>query len=154
MIPAAIAAWAGRHAAKIVVVLALIGAIGAAALFREQRDTARMEAAQADARARANADALEQAQATHARQMAAVAADAERARTEAVRLSTDLEAIRRDPSHASAAAPVLRGTIERLRAVRVAGGTAGLSAAAGGAPDMRASTAITGGIAPDAGAGR
>jgi hypothetical protein len=93
--------------------------------FRTQRDAARTDAAMASRTAEANAAALAQATAEHARQIAALAGEAERALAQAVRLGTNLEALRRDPSHATIAAPVLRDAVERLRAGRAAGDPAG-----------------------------
>jgi hypothetical protein len=93
--------------------------------FRTQRDAARLDAATASRVAEANAAALAQATAEHTRQIAALAGEAERARAQAARLGTNLEALRRDPSHATGAAPVLRDAVERLRASRAAGDPAG-----------------------------
>jgi len=114
-----------RHAMPV----ALAAAIALTALtawhFRTQRDAARLDAATASRVAEANAAALAQATAEHARQIAALAGEAERARAQAARLGTNLEALRRDPSHATGAAPVLRDAVERLRAGRAAGDPAG-----------------------------
>jgi hypothetical protein len=89
--------------------------------FRAQRDAARLDAAMATRIAEANAAALAEATAEHARHIAALTGEAERARAQAARLSANLEALRRDPSHAAGAAPVLRAAVERLRAGRSAG---------------------------------
>jgi hypothetical protein len=96
----------------------LLLAIAGAWSFRAQRDAARVEAAMATRTAVANAEALANATAEHERQVAALAVEAERARAQATRLGTNLEALRRDPSHATGAAPVLRDAVERLRAGR------------------------------------
>jgi hypothetical protein len=87
-----------------------------------------MDAALASRSAEANAAALSQATAEHARHIAALASEAERVRTQAARLGANLEAIRRDPSHAAGAAPVLRDAVERLRASRATGDPAATAA--------------------------
>ena len=115
----------GRHALPIGFVLAFTVAAGTAWHFRVQRDTARIDAAMARQTAEANAAALAEAIAQHARHIAALTDEAERARTRAARLAANLEALRRDPSHAADAAPVLRAAVERLRTNRAAGDPAG-----------------------------
>ena len=118
---AAILGLLGRHALPI----GLTAAVAVTALtawhFRAQRDAARLDVAMASRAAEANAAALAQATAEHARHIAALTGEAERARAQAVRLGANLEALRRDPSHAAGAAPVLRDAVERLRASRTAG---------------------------------
>lgn len=116
-----IAALLARHAVPLVLAGLLLLSLTGAWTFRAQRDVARVEAATAMRTAAANAEALTRATAEHERQMAVLASEAERARAQATRLGTHLEALRRDPSHATAAAPVLRDAVERLRAGRAAG---------------------------------
>ncbi len=110
----------GRHALPIGLAAALAMAVFASWEFRTQRDAARSNAAMATQAAEANAAALAQAMAQHAQHIAALTGEAERARSQAVRLGAHLEALRRDPSHAASAAPVLRDAVERLRAHRTA----------------------------------
>ena len=117
MIPALLA----RHAMPVVLSGLLLLAIAGAWSFRAQRDAARVEAAMATRTAAANAEALARATAEHERQVAVLTSEADRARVQAARLGTNLEALRRDPSHATSAAPVLRDAVERLRAGRAAG---------------------------------
>ncbi|MBX6385872.1 MAG: hypothetical protein IRZ07_23350 [Microbispora sp.] len=117
----ALLALLGRHTVPIAMGLALLISAGSAWHFRSQRDAARTDAAAADRAAEANAAALARATAEHARHVAALTGEAERARARAARLGADLEALRRDPSHAASAAPVLRAAVERLRASRSAG---------------------------------
>lgn len=121
MTGAAIGALLSRHTVPLLlgslVLLSLLGA----GHFRAQRDAARLEAAAASRTAEANAAALARATAEHDRHIAALTSEAERARAQASRLGANLEAIRRDPSHATGAAPVLRDAVERLRASRTAG---------------------------------
>lgn len=118
---AAILALLARHA----VPLGLAAAVAMTGLtawhFRAQRDAARLEAATASRTAEANAAALSRVTAEHARHIAALTGEAERASAQAARLGANLEALRRDPSHAADAAPVLRDVVERLRASRTAG---------------------------------
>ena len=118
---AAILAILSRHTAPIALGGALLISAGSAWHFRSQRDAARLDAATATRTAEANAAALAQATAEHARHTAALTGEAERARAQAARLGANLEALRRDPSHAAGAAPVLRAAVERLRAGRAAG---------------------------------
>jgi|YNPMSStandDraft_1061717.scaffolds.fasta_scaffold03393_5 hypothetical protein len=118
---AAILALLGRHAVPIGLAAAVAMTALTAWHFRTQRDAARLDAAMASRAAETNAAALAQATAEHARHIAALTGEAERARAQAARLGADLEALRRDPSHAIGAAPVLRAAIERLRASRGAG---------------------------------
>jgi len=118
---AAILGLFGRHALPIGLAAAVAMTALAAWHFRAQRDAARVDAATATRTAEANAAALARATAEHARHIAALTGEAERARAQAVRLGTNLEALRRDPSHATGAAPVLRDAVERLRAGRTAG---------------------------------
>lgn len=117
MIPTLLA----RHAVPLVLGGLMLLALGGAWTFRAQRDAARVEAATAARTAAANAEALARATAEHERQLAVLASEAERARAQATRLGANLEALRRDPSHATGAAPVLRDAVERLRAGRTAG---------------------------------
>lgn len=118
----------GRHALPI----GLAAAFAVSALtvwqFRAQRDAARVDAATATLTAEANAAALARATAEHARHIAALTGEAERARAQAARLGANLEALRRDPSHAAGAAPVLRDAVERLRAGRTTGDPAAAAA--------------------------
>ena len=118
---AAILGLLGRHALPIGIVAVILLSAATAWHFRSQRDAARLDAATATRTAEANAAALARATAEHARHIAALTGEAERARALAVRLGTNLEAIRRDPSHAAGAAPVLRDAVGRLRANRAAG---------------------------------
>ncbi|MEO3475520.1 hypothetical protein AAFN86_26950 [Roseomonas sp. CAU 1739] len=118
---AAILALLGRHALPIGIAAAILLSAAAAWHFRSQRDAARLDAATATRTAEANAAALVRATAEHARHIAALTGEAERARAQAARLGANLEALRRDPSHAAGAAPVLRDAVERLRANRAAG---------------------------------
>ena len=121
MTGAAILSLLSRHAAPLLLSgVALLSVLGATH-FRTQRDAARAEAAMASRTAEANAAALARATAEHDRHIAALTAEAERARAQASRLGANLEAIRRDPSHATGAAPVLRDAVERLRAGRATG---------------------------------
>ncbi|TQF77560.1 hypothetical protein FK498_12090 [Elioraea sp. Yellowstone] len=121
MTGAAILGLLGRHALPIGLAAACAMTALAAWHFRSQRDAARLDAAMASRAAAANAAALAQATAEHARHIAALTDEAERARAQAARLGANLEALRRDPSHAAGAAPVLRDAVERLRANRSAG---------------------------------
>ena len=118
---AAILGLLGRHALPIGLVAACAMAALSAWHFRSQRDAARVDAATATRTAEANAAALAHATAEHARHIAALTGEAERARAQAARLGANLEALRRDPSHAAGAAPVLRDAVERLRGNRTAG---------------------------------
>jgi hypothetical protein len=118
---ATILAVLGRHALPIGLAAAILLSVTAAWHFRSQRDAARLDAATATRTAEANAAALARATAEHARQIAALIGEAERARAQAARLGANLEVLRRDPSHAAGAAPVLRAAVERLRASRSAG---------------------------------
>ena len=118
---AAILALLGRHALPIGLAAAVAMTALSAWQFRAQRDVARTDAAMASRTAEANAAALAQAMAEHARHIAALTGEAERARAQAARLGANLEALRRDPSHAAGAAPVLRDAVERLRAGRTTG---------------------------------
>ncbi len=111
----------GRHAVPIGLAAAILLSATAAWHFRSQRDAARLDAAMASRTAEANAAALTRATAEHARHIAALTGEAERARAQAARLGANLEAIRRDPSHAAGAAPVLHDAVDRLRASRTAG---------------------------------
>ncbi|GIX10723.1 hypothetical protein [Elioraea sp.] len=117
----AILALLSRRAVPIGLALAFAVTALTAWHFRAQRDAARLEAAMASRAAEANAAALAAATAEHARHIAALTDEAERARARAARLGANLEALRRDPSHAAGAAPVLRDAVERLRAGRIAG---------------------------------
>ncbi|MBX6744578.1 MAG: hypothetical protein IRY87_21310 [Acetobacteraceae bacterium] len=121
MTGAAILALLGRHALPIGLAAAILFSAAAAWHYRAQRDAARLDAATASRTAEANAAALARAIAEHARHIAALTGEAERARAQAERLGANLEALRRDPSHAAGAAPVLRDAVERLRANRTAG---------------------------------
>ncbi|MBW6398924.1 hypothetical protein KPL78_13755 [Roseomonas sp. HJA6] len=118
---AAILALLGRHALPIGLAAAVAMTALTATHFRTQRDAARAEAAMASRTAQANATALAQATVEHDRHIAALTGEAERARAQAARLGANLEALRRDPSHAAGAAPVLRDAVDRLRAGRTAG---------------------------------
>ena len=118
---AAILGLLGRHALPIGIVAVILLSAATAWHFRSQRDAARTDAAMASRTAEANAAALAQATAEHARHIAALTGEAERAHAQAIRLGANLEALRRDPSHAAGAAPVLRDAVERLRANRAAG---------------------------------
>ena len=118
---AAILALLTRHALPLALGSAILFSAAAAWHFRAQRDAARLDAATASRTAEANAAALAQATAEHARHIEALTGEAERARAQAARLGANLEALRRDPSHATGAAPVLRDAVERLRASRTAG---------------------------------
>ncbi len=120
MTGAAILALLGRHVVPIGLAAAILLFVTTAWHFRSQRDAARLDAAMASRVAEANAAALAQATAEHARHIAALTGEAERARARAARLGANLEALRRDPSHAAGAAPVLRDAVERLRAGRAA----------------------------------
>ena len=128
MTGAAILALLGRHALPIGLAAAFAVTALTAWTFRAQRDAARLDAATATRTAEANAAALARATAEHARHIAALTGEAERARAQAVRLGANLEALRRDPSHATGAAPVLRDAVERLRAGRTAGDPAAAAA--------------------------
>ncbi len=125
---AAILGLLSRQSLPIATAAALLISAATAWHFRTQRDVARTATAMASRTAEANAAALAQATAEHARQIAALAGEAERARAQAARLGTNLEALRRDPSHATGAAPVLRDAVERLRAGRATGDPAGAAA--------------------------
>jgi len=114
----AIPALLGRHALPIGLAVAFAVTALTAWHFHVQRDAARLDAAMASRAAEANAAALAEATAEHARHIAALTGEAERARARAARLGANLEALRRDPSHATDAAPVLRAAVERLRAGR------------------------------------
>lgn len=118
---AAILALLSRHALPLALGGTILLAATAAWHFRTQRDAARLDAATASRSAEANAAALARATAEHARHIEALTSEAERARIQAARLGANMEAIRRDPSHAAGAAPVLRDAVERLRASRPAG---------------------------------
>jgi hypothetical protein len=118
---AAILALLGRHAVPIGLATAFAVTALTAWNFRAQRDAARLDAATATRTAEANAAALAQVTAEHERHIAALTGEAGRARARAARLGANLEALRRDPSHATGAAPVLRDAVERLRAGRAAG---------------------------------
>lgn len=128
MTGAAILTLLGRHALPIGIAAAFLLSAAAAWHFRAQRDAARHDAATASRAAEANAAALAHATAEHARHIAALTGEAERARAQAVRLGANLEALRRDPSHAAGAAPVLRDAVDRLRAGRTAGDPADAAA--------------------------
>ena len=128
MTGAAILALLGRHALPIGIAAAILLSASAAWHFRSQRDAARLAAAMASRTAEANAAALTRATAEHARHIAALTGEAERARAQAMRLGASLEALRRDPSHAAGAAPVLRDAVDRLRAGRTAGDPADAAA--------------------------
>ena len=121
---AAILGLLSRHALPLALVAAVVLSATAAWHFRSQRDAARLDAATATRTAEANAAALARVTSEHARHIAALTGEAERARAQAARLGANLEALRRDPSHAAGAAPVLRDAVERLRAGRTAGDTA------------------------------
>ena len=118
---AAFLALLGRHALPIGLAAAVVMTGLTAWHFRSQRDAARLDAATASRIAEANAAALARATAEHARHIAALTGEAERARAQAARLGANLEALRRDPSHAAGAASVLRDAVKRLRAGRTAG---------------------------------
>ncbi|WP_027281991.1 hypothetical protein [Roseomonas gilardii] len=118
---AAILALLSRHALPLALGGAILLSATAAWHFRTQRDAARFDAATASRTAEANAAALVRATAEHARHIEALTSEAERARIQTARLGANMEAIRRDPSHAAGAAPVLRDAVERLRAGRAAG---------------------------------
>ncbi len=118
---AAILALLGRHPVPIGLAAAVAMTALTAWHFRSQRDAARLDAAAASRVAEANAAALARATAEHARHIAVLSGEAERARAQAARLGANLEALRRDPSHAAGAAPVLRDAVDRLRAGRTAG---------------------------------
>jgi hypothetical protein len=118
---AAILGLLSRHALPFALGGTILLAATAALHFRTQRDAARLDAATASRSAEANAAALARATAEHARHIEALTSEAERARIQAARLGANMEAIRRDPSHAAGAAPVLRDAVERLRASRAAG---------------------------------
>ncbi|GGJ07062.1 hypothetical protein [Neoroseomonas lacus] len=128
MTGAAILTLLGRHALPIGLAAAVAMMALTAWHFRSQRDAARVDAATASRTAEANAAALARATTEHARHVAALTGDAERARAQAARLGANLEALRRDPSHAAGAAPVLRDAVERLRASRTAGDPAAAAA--------------------------
>lgn len=141
--------WRGYLAGAALLVA--IGAGGWIWMLRQQlaaaearhamAETARQEA---ERRAVANAQAVAQLTAEHARQMQALAQEAAASRAAAAQLAGDLEAVRRDPTHAVAAAPVLRGAVERLRERRAAPGTGsapGAAAPAGAAAELRARAA-------------
>ncbi len=117
-----------RHALPLALVAAVVLSATAAWHFRSQRDAARLDAAMATRAAEANEAALARVTAEHARHIAALTGEAERARAQAARLGANLEAVRRDPSHAADAAPVLRDAVERLRAGRTAGDPAAAAA--------------------------
>ena len=125
---AAILALVGRHALPIGLAAAVAMTALTAWHFRSQRDAARMDAAMATRTAEANAAALARVTSEHARHIAALTGEAERARAQAMRLGAHLEALRRDPSHAAGAAPVLRDAVDRLRAGRTAGDPAAAAA--------------------------
>ena len=125
---AAILALLTRHALPLALGSAILFSAAAAWHFRAQRDAARLDAATASRTAEANAAALAQATAEHARHIEALTGEAERARAQAARLGANLEALRRDPSHAAGAAPVLRDAVERLRASRTTGDPAAAAA--------------------------
>ncbi|WP_146217057.1 hypothetical protein [Falsiroseomonas bella] len=118
---AAILALLGRHVVPIGLAAAVAMAVLTAWQLRSQRDAARLDAAAATRTAEANAAALARATAEHARHIAALTGEAERARARAARLGANLEVLRRDPSHAAGAASVLRDAVDRLRAGRTAG---------------------------------
>ncbi|PHK93840.1 hypothetical protein CR162_16340 [Pseudoroseomonas rhizosphaerae] len=128
MTGAALLGLLSRHVLPLALVAAVVLSATAAWHFRSQRDAARLDAATASRAAEANAAALARATAEHARHIAALTGEAERARARAARLGADLEALRRDPSHATGAAPVLRDAVERLRANRGAGDPAAAAA--------------------------
>ena len=125
---AAILGLLGRHALPIGIVAVILLSAATAWHFRSQRDAARLDAATATRTAEANAAALARATAEHARHVAALTDEAERARAQAARLGANLEALRRDPSHAAGAASVLRDAVDRLRAGRTAGDPAAAAA--------------------------
>jgi altronate dehydratase len=115
-----------------------LAATATAMVYRAQRDTARAAYTVAADAARANAHALAQATAQHIRDMAAVSADAERARAAAITLQSALEAIRNDPTHDALAADVLGRAVDLLRPVSPgAGGADPAPGAAGGAAGVR-----------------
>ena len=128
MTGAAILALLGRHAVPLALGGALLLSATVAWHFQSQRDAARLDAATATRTAEANAAAFARATAEHARHIAALTGEAERARAQAIRLGANLEALRRDPSHAAGAAPVLRDAVDRLRAGRTAGDPAAATA--------------------------
>lgn len=125
---AAILGLLSRHALPLALVAAVVLSATAAWHFRSQRDAARLDAATATRTAEANAAALARVTSEHARHVAALTGEAERARAQAARLGANLEALRRDPSHAAGAAPVLRDSVERLRGNRTAGDPAAAAA--------------------------
>ena len=125
---AAILGLVGRQAVPIGLGVALVLAGLTAWHFSSQRDAARIDAVMATRAAEANAEAVTRLTAEHERHIATLTTEAERARADAARLGTNLEALRRDPSHASSAAPVLRDAVERLRLQRRAGDPAGAAA--------------------------
>ncbi len=118
---AAMLALLSRYTIPLALGSAILLSATAAWHFRTQRDAARLDAATASRTAEANAAALACANAEHARHIEALTSEAERARIQAARLGANMEAIRRDPSHAAGAAPVLRDAVERLRASRASG---------------------------------
>ncbi len=117
----AILALVGRRAVPIAMGLALLILAGSAWHFRSQRDAARLDAAVATRTAEANAAALARATAEHARHIAALTGEAQRARAQAARLGANLEALRRDPSHAAGAQAVDSIAQHRGSAGRTAG---------------------------------
>jgi precorrin-2 methylase len=125
---AAILALVTRHALPLALGGAILLSVTAAWHFRAQRNAARFDAATASRVAEANAATLARATAEHARQLEALTSEAARARIQAARLGANMEAIRRDPSHAAGPAPVLRDAVERLRASRTAGDPAAAAA--------------------------
>jgi hypothetical protein len=117
--------------------LALV-AMGTAAVYRAQRDTARVSLAGAVQAAESNARALAQATAQHIRDMEAVRLDNQRQRDAAASLAAQMEAIRNDPTHSAAAADVLGRAVDLLRQPGpAAGGADPAPGAAGGAAGVR-----------------
>ena len=123
MIPAGLWLWTNRIWVLVGVALlmfsglyaynrVLVGRVEAATQRAYVADARRQEA---EERARMNAEAVERLNRLHEEQLAAISRDARVARERAERTARTLEALRRDPSHSTAAAPVLGAAVERLR---------------------------------------
>jgi small-conductance mechanosensitive channel len=93
-----------------------------AAAARAAATAATTRAETAERTAAQNAAAVEQQRAQHALAMRELADLATRAAEDARRLSTELEALRAEPTHAAPAARVLERAVDQLRSRRAAAG--------------------------------
>lgn len=113
-----VAVCAAVIAGMYIYVLILQGSVDAA---RARASEAETRASIAEEAARVNAEAVQRLSRLHEEQLAAIARDAQEARERAERTASAVENLRRDPTHTSAAAPVLGRAVERLRKRRSGG---------------------------------